>query len=128
MKDEVKEEIEWEEIAAIIQARNQGRYWDEEGASDKAMQKRLENKNETTATNADCIKLIYDYESDNEMHLRGENHQITGMNYSIATSLEPGVSNVYADQLSNEGTCDIQNGMFLIQKTRIGLERRSRSR
>ena len=43
IKDEVKEELEreWKEIAAMVRARNQGKYWDEEGTSEEAMHERI---------------------------------------------------------------------------------------
>ena len=43
IKDEVKEELEreWKEIAAMVRARNQSKYWDEEGTSEEAMHERI---------------------------------------------------------------------------------------
>ena len=72
--NEVKVEIEWEEIAAIALARSQGKYWDQEGLEEVLMSEILDGRVDTTPMIAYCIKLLYDYESEDEMEESDEVH------------------------------------------------------
>ena len=133
VKDEIKEEIEleWDEIEAMIIAREQGRYWDQEGVEESRMSKLLEGRKDQIPTNQDCVKELYDYETENDLTIPDELQYRWCKPPGSAPELFRRHNNVKEDSSisiappSREETCGSRKGTCLTPKIQSGHGRRA---
>ena len=130
VKDEIKEEIqlEWDEIEAMIIAREQGKFWDQEGVEESRMSILLEGREDQIPTNHDCVKEMYDYETEDDLTIPDELHYRWCKPPGSALELfrrhkhRERRSSISITPPSREETCGSRKGACLTPKIQSGQE------